>query len=332
MDSLPKKEPQNEELADLRVKLALINKALSKMTEEETEKENTPLLGVHEPNNQSRRTFLKKAGLITLGVAGLSLKPSKIGTETKKLEPKNPESKTKEQIIQTEIAECSQIIIDKRYEDVITKPYLVSALYYSDSAMKKIGETDQDAHKDILSAIYPLITKEFREQYLLTLEKEFYSGQKEVAPGSNKDHSPLGRFALENRGKNHEDAIDLFIKEGSPIYSVTDGLVVLAENGWDPANQLSTSSMRGGNTVIIFNPHNKQFYRYAHMFQSTVSAGAILTSGEKIGVVGHTGINASKKGHGQHVHFEINQYNSKNGIMSVVDRSHLHKILKGLKK
>ncbi|HEY4513309.1 MAG TPA: M23 family metallopeptidase, partial [Candidatus Paceibacterota bacterium] len=118
-----------------------------------------------------------------------------------------------------------------------------------------------------------------------------------------------------NPSENHQDAIDLFIKEGSPIYSMSRGIVVLAENNWRRDNDLSTSSVKGGNAVIVFCPEDESFYRYAHMERTKVSVGTFVGSGEEIGIVGNTGINASKPGHGEHLHLEVNRYNSNGGLM-----------------
>ncbi len=112
---------------------------------------------------------------------------------------------------------------------------------------------------------------------------------------------------------------------------MTGGLVVLAESGWTVDNELSTSSGRGGNTVIVFNLNDESFYRYAHMQEIKVSAGNIVGNGEEIGVVGHSGTNASKPGHGAHLHFEINRYDKDQGKMIPVNVFELKRELEALK-
>ncbi len=323
-------EEKELELTEIRARITQLDEEIARM-EQETEGNNPQPKG----NSMSRRRFLEigvsaALGSMAIPIVSKKLNDYELGKKAAP-DPNTREVKTREQIIQKEIEDCTRIILEHRYEEILQKPYLVSALYYSDTAMKKIGNTDQDAHKGILSAIYPLITKTFRDGYVAMLEKEFK--KKKNIGNVNKEYLPLGRLGLQGEGENnHKDALDLFIKEGSPIFSMTDGVVVLAENDWEIEDDLSTSSMRGGNTVIIFNPNNGNFYRYAHMEKSSIQIGAIITGGEEIGIVGHTGINASKKGHGEHVHFEINEYNAHKGTMSAVDSLRLKKILKNLKR
>jgi len=90
--------------------------------------------------------------------------------------------------------------------------------------------------------------------------------------------------------------------------SVTRGLVVLAEDGYRDKEWLSTSSVRGGNSIIVFDPDQVRFCRYAHLESIAVSPGEFVDAGYRIGSVGHTGFNAQRKGHGRHLHFEINEF------------------------
>ena len=93
-----------------------------------------------------------------------------------------------------------------------------------------------------------------------------------------------------------------------PVYSASAGIVVLAEGNWKPDQPFSTSSIRGGNSVIVFDPAENRFYRYCHLEKVLVIARTPVEAGQQIGAVGHTGFNASRPGHGGHLHFEINQY------------------------
>ena len=98
------------------------------------------------------------------------------------------------------------------------------------------------------------------------------------------------------------------MKEGSPVYCGGRGPVVLAEGDWNADQPFSTRSIRGGNAVIVFDPRENRFYRYCHLEKVLVQPGALVEAGRQIGIVGHTGFNASRPGHGGHLHFEINQY------------------------
>ncbi|MEO8660349.1 MAG: peptidoglycan DD-metalloendopeptidase family protein, partial [Bryobacteraceae bacterium] len=86
------------------------------------------------------------------------------------------------------------------------------------------------------------------------------------------------------------------------------GVVIVAESGWTEADPFSTSSRLGGNSVIVVNPVIHRMYRYCHLESVLVSAGELLRSGQTIGTVGHSGINASRPRHGGHLHFEVNEY------------------------
>jgi hypothetical protein len=49
------------------------------------------------------------------------------------------------------------------------------------------------------------------------------------------------------------------------VHSVSRGVVVLADSDWSPDNLFSTTSRKGGNAVIVFDPDHERFYRYCHM-------------------------------------------------------------------
>jgi murein DD-endopeptidase MepM/ murein hydrolase activator NlpD len=125
----------------------------------------------------------------------------------------------------------------------------------------------------------------------------------------------------------HPFAIDLFVNEGSAVRSAWRGLVVLAEGGWRPLEWFSTSSVRGGNAVIVFDAGANRFYRYAHLESIYVSAGDFVEPGDQIGAVGHTGFNAARKGHGRHLHFEINEFDARTSLVSAVGHDALEAML-----
>jgi len=199
----------------------------------------------------------------------------------------------------------------KEYTKIITNPYLVSALYYSDNALKEICSDNpkKSTQYQIITEIRPFINKNIREKYLEVLATL-------CDKPDNKEKPPLKILNYsKDLHKNHLDAIDLFIEEGSNIQALTGGIVVLAENKWNKKDKLSTSSAKGGNTVIIYKPSKKEFYRYAHLKKVYVKSGTIVKSGQTLGTVGNTGENASKPGHGKHLHFEINKYDASKKIM-----------------
>ena len=295
-----------QELEDGQNRVAIPEQPSKK--EEETRK----------PRRMSRRNFLSKTALLT---AGMFLGSRSIGEQysppvkKEKNEPKPEKKLSREEKINNNIEEHKQIIQNEQYEKILENPYLVSALYYSEKAIKKIKLSDKHASEIIISTIYPLITKKFREGYINFLKKLIKEKGENTTSNPTKRSLPLDSINWKEAELNHGDAVDLFIKEGSPIYSITGGVVVLSENNWSREDDMSTGSMLGGNSVIVFNPQDESFYRYAHMEKTNISVGSILSPSDTIGIVGHTGINASKKGHGEHVHIEINKYNKKRGIM-----------------
>ena len=225
-----------------------------------------------------------------------------------------------ETTVEAEVEKCKQLIEKEEYDAIIGNPCLASTLYYSDAAIKKMAPPYEYATEEIISRIHLLISKKFRENYIALLKTKMAQTQTEKMGLMSGAAHPLDNLSFGNNlNENHLDAVDLFTKEGAPVYSVSGGLVVLAESGWIKDEELSTSSMRGGNSIIIFNPVNETFQRYAHLGKITVGSGTIVHAGQKIGTVGNTGINASRPGRGGHLHFEINRYDRIKGIMVAED-------------
>ena len=161
----------------------------------------------------------------------------------------------------------------------------------------------------IIRAIRDMLTSEIRNRYLrmlsATTEKSLYG--KIIKEGLSAKPLSSIDFGI---GIFHAHAVDLFIKEGASVYAFEGGVVVLAERNWNTDDPFSTSSIKCGNSVIIYNSQTSQFSRYCHLETVLVSPGDIVFSGTTIGSVGHTGVTASLSGHGNHLHFEINYYDT----------------------
>lgn len=84
--------------------------------------------------------------------------------------------------------------------------------------------------------------------------------------------------------------IDLIAPEFTPVFAVTNGLVVYAGNKGDY-----------GNLVVINHANGKQT-RYAHLSQVIVKTGQNVSGGEQIGTVGITGKPDIRQ---THLHFEV---------------------------
>lgn len=121
---------------------------------------------------------------------------------------------------------------------------------------------------------------------------------------------PLGySFFDGNKHKGHP-AHDIFIWDSNqdclddkthlpvPVVSVSNGIVISAENTW-----ADTSLLRGGNYIWIYSPQHHSLFYYAHQSTVTVAVGDVVKAGQTIGYVGRSGLNANKKRSPTHLHF-----------------------------
>jgi murein DD-endopeptidase MepM/ murein hydrolase activator NlpD len=264
----------------------------------------------------NRREFLRTFGMATAGMLLVPPGPEDIAAKPQGKDVNLPII-TKETIespedrVNLEIEKAKNLIESHRFDLFLTDPFLVSALYYSSNFAERLLQ-DQQRHsiqtnysRQICAGILELITPEIRQGYLQMLKDEVDKSGMDLGRGV----TPIEKFSF-GIGENHPDALDLFTEEGSKVRAIQGGVVVLAENGWNPTDQFSTSSPQGGNQIIIFNPKQNAFYRYCHLEHLEtvpVSVGEVIPAGQQLGSVGHTGLNASRSGHGKHLHLEINQ-------------------------
>lgn len=82
------------------------------------------------------------------------------------------------------------------------------------------------------------------------------------------------------------------------VLSFSGGIVLATEKNWDTSSQL-----RGGKYILIFDPHTNSLFYYAHNNQVLVESGQIITPGQIIATVGRSGLNAFKKRSPTHLHF-----------------------------
>lgn len=215
------------------------------------------------------------------------------------------------EFIDHHIDNIKDIINGEKYEEVIDNPYLLSSLYYSQKFLNHISsEANQ---KNMATKIIGPIVEDLSPEFKLGVIDHFknLSQQLENEKGiemSDSEVTPLESIDY-GHGIGHNDAIDLYIEEGSDISAMQDGLVVLAETGWSADNEAGTSSYLGGNTVITYNYKTNEFMRYAHLDEVNVKPGDMIKAGDDLGKVGHSGKNACKPGHGGHLHMEINKVN-----------------------
>jgi murein DD-endopeptidase MepM/ murein hydrolase activator NlpD len=233
-----------------------------------------------------------------------------------------------ETYVREEIAKAEAILCDPAPANLFESPYLVSAVYYHDGFLAAFpsGRADADPSRRIIGHLVRQLRPEVKTLYVAQLRaygerhEPAASGPRFVSPA---DYEPLRRS---RRRQTHKFAIDLFAREGSPVRSASYGVVVLAEGGWDKDNPLSTTSREGGNTVIIYDASSARFFRYCHLDRVLVRAGDPVVAGAQIATVGHTGRNASRKGHGRHLHFEINQF--EDGVVRPLTHAELRDFLR----
>jgi hypothetical protein len=210
--------------------------------------------------------------------------------------------------IEQEVERARLMLNAKDPKKVLDDPHIVSAMYYSQRFLYRIGNRYGSAYREasILYEIAESIAPDFRDTYVRYLKTLSEFGSDIPSPLA----SPLDRYATPapECPACHDSAVDLFTRERSNVYSMTRGIVVLAEDGWDPQSEFSTSSPGCGNAVIVFDPVTERFYRYCHLGTVLVKVRDMVLPGQVIGTVGHSGANASRPGHGGHLHIEIARY------------------------
>jgi murein DD-endopeptidase MepM/ murein hydrolase activator NlpD len=206
-----------------------------------------------------------------------------------------------------EVAKARQILNDLNTDNLLTSPYLVSAIYYHDGFLDSfpVDRSTADPERRIIGQISNMLSPEGKTRFMRLLHEVWAHSD---PAGPQRSAEPVAYSASGGGGRSHKYAIDLFAPEGAAIYSVSRGMVVLADRDWSPDSLFSTTSRKGGNAVIVFDPDHDRFYRYCHMSTVQVSAGELVAAGQIVGSVGHSGLNASQPGHGHHLHFETNEY------------------------
>ena len=101
------------------------------------------------------------------------------------------------------------------------------------------------------------------------------------------------------RDKN-QDGLDDVTGKPVEVLSVSSGIVVSMNLNWEPS-----SPIRGGNYIWIYEPIKKHYLYYAHLNDILIKVGQIISSGDRLGTVGRTGVNAYKKRSPTHLHFTV---------------------------
>jgi murein DD-endopeptidase MepM/ murein hydrolase activator NlpD len=213
--------------------------------------------------------------------------------------------------VQDEIRKASNIIANLDEDRLFDSPYVASAVFYHGGFLSSypVEKEDADPARRIIGAVNRALTAPLKMRYLDLIDHRYSAALGQIGP--SRVCAPVSwerPKKRKRRRRTHPYAIDIFTPEGSTVRAAAAGVVIVAESGWTEADPFSTSSRLGGNTVIVVNPVIHRMYRYCHLESVLVSAGELLRSGQTIGRVGHSGINASRPRHGGHLHFEVNEY------------------------
>lgn len=224
-----------------------------------------------------------------------------------------------------EVAKAKQILENLNTDNLLASPYLVSAIYYHDGFLSSfpVDRSSADPERRIIGQISNSLTPERKACFVRLLHEIWELSD---PPGPERSAEPVAYSASSGGRRTHRYAIDLFAPEGAAVYAVSRGMVVLADQGWTPDDLFSTSSRKGGNGVIVFDPDHDRFYRYCHLSTVQVSSSQRVAAGQIIGTVGHSGLNASQPGHGRHLHFEVNEY--LNGHVRAMDYRQVRTMLR----
>jgi peptidoglycan LD-endopeptidase LytH len=110
----------------------------------------------------------------------------------------------------------------------------------------------------------------------------------------------------------NQDGVD--DRTGNPVdvLSAHSGIVVSVNDEWEPS-----SPVRGGNYVWIYHPIKGRYFYYAHLREIAVSVGQVVSRGDRLGMVGRSGLNAYPKRSPTHLHFSV--HHSIDGIPRPID-------------
>ncbi|MBJ7427572.1 MAG: M23 family metallopeptidase [Bacteroidia bacterium] len=99
--------------------------------------------------------------------------------------------------------------------------------------------------------------------------------------------------------KNQDELDDKTFKPVN-ILAMSSGVVIAMSQKWD-----STSTVRGGKFIYVYNPTSNFIYYYAHCKDIKVKIGDVIKPKQVIATVGRTGLNAFKKRSPTHLHLMV---------------------------
>ena len=213
-------------------------------------------------------------------------------------------------------------------------PLFICAVFYPSSIL---SQTDPTFEWDLLYLKIRdgLISKQEAQEKLKTLEaslKPLYSrtasleqndrlcfplkgyGPSAIGGKEGSGYQALGYdFFDGNQHKGHPGH-DIFIRDknqdclddstGKPVEVVSGspGIIVSVNHHWE-----ASSPIRGGNYVWTFEPRKTRYYYSAHLGEIFIKVGQVVSKGERLGLVGRTGVKAYPKKSPTHLHFTVHQ-------------------------
>ncbi|HEY5973328.1 MAG TPA: M23 family metallopeptidase [Geobacteraceae bacterium] len=133
-----------------------------------------------------------------------------------------------------------------------------------------------------------------------------------IAGGRRHGFAPRGYDWFSGNLHGGHPAVDIFIRDRDqdlrddrtgeyvPVLSVTGGIVIALAHDWQ-----TSSRLRGGNYLWIYDPTNHLLVYYAHNRELAVGLGTIVKPGDRLALVGRSGWNAAKRRSPTHLHFTI---------------------------
>jgi hypothetical protein len=129
--------------------------------------------------------------------------------------------------------------------------------------------------------------------------------------GGGTGHRPSRVIPCHAAANPGHPAHDIFVKEAGttgrnarnePYWAraVEDGVVLVARDGWEPGDP-----WRGDNYVLLYLPARRLVAHCAHLEMLLVCAGERVRRGQRLGMVGRTGLNAWPKRSPTHLHLGL---------------------------
>jgi murein DD-endopeptidase MepM/ murein hydrolase activator NlpD len=121
---------------------------------------------------------------------------------------------------------------------------------------------------------------------------DFYSGNR------HGGHPSYDIFIRDRNRDSRDDRSGQSVR----VRSLTGGVVVALEQGWEPGSRL-----RGGRYLWVYDPAGDLLVYYAHNDGLSVKLGDIVRPGDVLASVGRSGWNAAKRRSPTHLHLTVVQ-------------------------